>query len=153
MVNLIQDNAYQDEHYEFLIKSLSVLWLTLTQLTLTMASLMTTFFPVACADTLSKIGLLVKARRLALGLRQADITAAIGVSAHTLRKIEGGSALVDLRSFMLVLWRLGISETVFASLEGIEQTSQITRFSDDDDAHQSLASRRVRLAKPKPEEF
>ena len=59
-----------------------------------MASLMTTYFPVACADTLSKIGLLVKARRLALGLRQADLTAAIGVSAHTLRKIEGGSARV-----------------------------------------------------------
>lgn len=114
---------------------------------------MTTYFPVACADTLSKIGLLVKARRLALGLRQTDLTAATGVSAHTLRKIESGSELVDLRSFMLVLWRLGISDTVFASLEGIEQTSQITRFSDDDDAHQSLASRRVRLAKPKFEAF
>ncbi|MNO08125.1 hypothetical protein D3C81_2306220 [compost metagenome] len=60
---------------------------------------------------------------------------------------------MDLRSFMLVLWRLGISDTVFASLEGIEKTSQITRFSEDDDAHQRLASRRVRLAKPKPEEF
>lgn len=153
MVNLIFDNTYHGEYYASIIKSLSVLWLTLTQLMLTMASLMTTYFPVACADTLSKIGLLVKARRLALGLRQADLTATVGVSAHTLRKIEGGSALVDLRSFMLVLWRLGISETVFASLDGIEQTSQITRFSDDDDAHQSLASRRVRLAKPKPEEF
>ena len=60
---------------------------------------------------------------------------------------------MDLRSFMLVLWRLGISDTVFASLEGIEKTSQITRYSDDDVAHKILASRRVRLAKPKPEEF
>ena len=120
---------------------------------LVLVDFMDDFFPVACVDALSKIGLLVKARRLSLGLRQTDLTAAIGVSAHTLRKIEGGSARVDLRSFMLVLWRLGISDTVFASLEGIERTSQITRFSDDDDAHQSLASRRVRLAKPKPEEF
>ncbi|MEX5623583.1 transcriptional regulator, partial [Pseudomonas syringae] len=35
------------------------------------------FFPVACADTLSKIGLLVKAKRLSLGLRQTDLTVAI----------------------------------------------------------------------------
>lgn len=111
------------------------------------------FFPVACSDKLSKIGLLVKARRLALGLRQADLKLTLGVSAHTLRKIEGGSELVDLRSFMLVLWRLGLTETVFISLEGIENTSQITRYTNDEDSHQSLASKRVRLSKPKPEEF
>ncbi|MNO53134.1 hypothetical protein D3C76_435720 [compost metagenome] len=114
---------------------------------------MVAYFPVVCSDTLSKIGLLVKARRLALGLRQTDFKDTLGVSAHLLRKIESGSELVDLRSFMLVLWRLGISETVFASLDGIEKTSQITRFTQDDDAQQSIASRRVRLAKPKPEEF
>ncbi|WP_028633984.1 helix-turn-helix domain-containing protein [Pseudomonas parafulva] len=111
------------------------------------------FFPVACADTLGKIGLLVKARRLALGLRQADIKAAIGVSAHTLRKIESGSEQVDLRSFMLVLWRLGISDVVFTSLEGLEQASQVTRFTESVEGAQSLASRRVRLAKPKAEDF
>ena len=111
------------------------------------------FFPVACADTLSKIGLLVKARRLALGLRQADLKTAIGTSAHTLRKIESGSELVDLRSFMLVLWRLGITEVVFTSLKDIENSSEITRYSHHEDAHQSIASKRVRLSKPKPEDF
>jgi len=114
---------------------------------------MEAFFPVACADSLSKIGLLVKARRLALGLRQADITQAIGISAHTLRKIEGGAERVDLRAFMLVLWRLGLMEQVFASLDGVESSSQITRYVQDDDTYQSLASRRVRLVKPKPEDF
>ena len=120
---------------------------------LTKVSIMNAFFPVVCSDALVKIGLLVKARRLALGIRQADFKLSLGVSAHTLRKIETGSELVDLRSFMLVLWRLGIIETVFASLEGIEKTSQITRYTDDDDALRSLASRRVRLAKPRREEF
>lgn len=114
---------------------------------------MDNFFPVACADTLSKVGLLVKARRLSLGLRQADLKAAIGISAHTLRKIEGGSEFVDLRSFMLVLWRLGITDVVFSALEGIEHSSEITRHADHDDAHRSLAAKRVRLAKPKQEDF
>lgn len=111
------------------------------------------FFPVACSDTLSKIGLLVKARRLSLGLRQADLKTAIGISAHSLRKIESGSELVDLRSFMLVLWRLGITEQVFTSVKDIENTSEITRYSNDGNAHLSIASKRVRLAKSKPEDF
>jgi len=72
-------------------------------------------------DALSNIGLLVKAKRLSLALRQADLKAAIGISPHTLRKIESGSELVDLRSFMLVLWRLGIADVVFASLEGADR--------------------------------
>jgi len=114
---------------------------------------MNDFFPVSCADTLEKIGLLVKSRRLALGLRQADFKSSLGISEHTLRKIENGSALVDLRSFMLVLWRLGINETVFHSLEGIETTSQVARYVTDEDAYQSIASKRVRLPKPKAEDF
>jgi transcriptional regulator with XRE-family HTH domain len=114
---------------------------------------MNDFFPVVCADRLSKIGLLVKARRLALGVRQSDIKVTLGVSAHTLRKIEGGSELVDLRSFMLVLWKLGITEAVFASLEGVEKTSEITRFTDEGESHHSIATKRVRLPKPKPEDF
>ena len=118
-----------------------------------MVDLMPEYFPLTCADTLSKIGLLVKARRLALGVRQADLKAAIGVSAHTLRKIEGGSELVDLRSFMLVLWRLGISDTLFASLEGLENSSQITRFTQASDPFEGIATRRVRLSKPKPRAF
>lgn len=111
------------------------------------------FFPVACADKLNKIGLLVKAKRLALGIRQSDIKATIGVSQHTLRKIEGGSELVDLRSFMLVLWKLGITETVFASLDGIEKTSEITRFTVKGESHHGIATKRVRLPKSKPEDF
>lgn len=116
-------------------------------------SIMDEFFPVACSDNLSRIGLLVKARRLSLGMRQEDLRTSIGVSAHTLRKIEAGSEFVDLRSFMLVLWRLGITETVFASLEGIENTSEILRYARNEDAYQSIASKRVRLTKPKRENF
>ncbi|MFJ5295072.1 transcriptional regulator [Pseudomonas sp. NPDC088368] len=111
------------------------------------------FFPVACADKLSKIGLLVKARRLALGVRQSDLKVTLGVSEHTLRKIETGSERVDLRSFMLVLWRLGITETVFASLDGMEKTSEITRFTNEGETHHNIATKRVRLPKPKPEDF
>lgn len=120
---------------------------------LILVGLMDDFFPVACADRLNKIGLLVKARRLALGVRQSDLKATLGVSAHTLRKIEGGSELVDLRSFMLVLWRLGITETVFASLEGIEKTSEITRFTSEGESHHGIATKRVRLPKSRPEDF
>lgn len=116
-------------------------------------NLMEGFFPIACADRLSKIGLLVKARRLALGIRQSDLKVALGVSAHTLRKIENGSELVDLRSFMLVLWKLGITETVFASLDGIEKTSEITRFIDAGESHHGIATKRVRLPKSRPEDF
>jgi len=120
---------------------------------LTVVSFMDGFFPVACVDRLSKIGLLVKAKRLALGMRQSDLKVTLGVSEHTLRKIEGGSELVDLRSFMLVLWKLGITETVFASLEGIEKTSEITRFTSEGESHQAIATKRVRLPKSKPENF
>ncbi|MNL43137.1 hypothetical protein D3C87_1656380 [compost metagenome] len=118
-----------------------------------MVRIMKDFFPVACADTLSKIGLLVKARRLTSGMRQADFKSTLGISEHTLRKIENGSESVDLRSFMLVLWRLGLNESIFASLDGIETTSQITRYVTDEDAHQSIASKRVRLRKSKAEDF
>nr|WP_314484766.1 transcriptional regulator [uncultured Pseudomonas sp.] len=111
------------------------------------------FFPVACADMLMRVGMLVKTRRLALGIRQADIKTAIGVSPHLLRKVESGSPHVDLRSFMLVLWRLGINDTVFQSLEDIEHSSQVVRFAQPDNAPEQLAARRVRLPKPKPEAF
>ncbi|MEB0039498.1 MULTISPECIES: helix-turn-helix domain-containing protein [unclassified Pseudomonas] len=111
------------------------------------------FFPVGCGDSLSKIGLLVKAKRVDLGLRQTDLKTSLGISEHTLRKIENGSEHVDLRSFMLVLWRLGISEMLFSSLEGIENTSQMIRYAAHQDAQTNLASKRVRLSKPKAEDF
>lgn len=130
-----------------------MLWFTLLRLKLRLVHTMNDFFPVSCSDTLGRIGLLVKSRRLALGLRQSDLKSALGISEHILRKIENGSESVDLRSFMLVLWRLGINETVFASLEGVETTSQVARYVTDADAYQSIANKRVRLPKTKAEEF
>ncbi len=119
-----------------------------------MASIMKAFFPVGCSDTLSKIGLLIKARRLDLGLRQSDFRSSLGISEHTLRKIENGSELVELRSFMLVLWRLGIDEMIFSALDGVEQSSQITKhLTHKEDARASLSSKRVRLRKPRMEDF
>ncbi|KTS97003.1 hypothetical protein [Pseudomonas parafulva] len=111
------------------------------------------FFPVACADMLARVGMLVKAQRLALGIRQADIKAAIGISPHLLRKVEQGSPHVDLRSFMLVLWRLGINDTVFRTLEDVEHSAQMARFVQLEDDPELLSARRVRLPKPKPEAF
>ena len=118
-----------------------------------MVSVMNDFFPVGCSDTLSKIGLLVKAKRLDMGLRQSDFKSNLGISEHTLRKIENGSEQVDLRSFMLVLWRLGINEMIFGALDGIENTSQITKYATDEGRHTSLSSKRVRLSKPKAQDF
>lgn len=114
---------------------------------------MNAFFPVACSDSLSRIGLLVKARRLALGLRQSDLKQSLGVSEHTVRKIETGSELVDLRSFMLVLWRLGINEMVFNTLDGIENSSHISGLRQPDVSIENIGSKRVRLKRPKAEDF
>ncbi|WP_407317026.1 hypothetical protein [Pseudomonas sp. nanlin1] len=60
---------------------------------------------------------------------------------------------MDLRSFMLVLWRLGINDTLFASMDGIEDPSLVTRYAKGENTRESIASRRVRLVKSKPEEF
>ncbi|MBI6926103.1 transcriptional regulator [Pseudomonas putida] len=111
------------------------------------------FFPVACADMLMRVGLLVKAQRLALGIRQADIKAAFGISPHLLRKVEQGSPNVDLRSFMLVLWRLGINDTVFRTREDVEHSAQMARIVQPEDDPAQLSARRVRLPKSKPEAF
>lgn len=113
---------------------------------------MNDFFPVACADTLASIGLLVKARRLSQGLRQSDLKEHAGVSEHTVRKIEAGSSGVDLRAFMLVLWKLGITDKVFAGLSNIESASEVTRFVHDGNPYKTLHSKRVRLPKPKVED-
>ena len=53
----------------------------------------------------------------------------------------------------LVLWKLGITETVFSSLDGLEKTSEITRFTDDGESHHGIATKRVRLPRSKPEDF
>ena len=88
-----------------------------------------------------------------VGLRQKDLKASPGISSHTLRKIESGSEAADLRSFMLVLCRLGITDTLIAPLDGIEQASEVTLYAVGKNKRGSIARRRVPLAKLKPENF
>ncbi|TVT83212.1 helix-turn-helix transcriptional regulator [Pseudomonas sp. H3(2019)] len=74
---------------------------------------MSNFFPLDCAESLIKIGLLAKRRRQERGLRQKDLAKLVGVAAGTLGKIEAGDPVVELRTFMLVLWHLGLLSEVF----------------------------------------
>ncbi|MFW0756109.1 helix-turn-helix domain-containing protein [Pseudomonas sp. H11T01] len=60
-----------------------------------------------------KIGLLAKKRRQERGLRQKDLAKLVGVSAGTIGKIEAGDPVVELRTFMLVLWHLGLLSEIF----------------------------------------
>lgn len=70
-------------------------------------------FPLACADKLMKLGLLAKNRRLERKIRQKDLSAQSGVSVTTIAKIEAGTPTVEMRSYMLVLWYLGLLDEVF----------------------------------------
>ncbi|ACO76593.1 transcriptional regulator, XRE family [Azotobacter vinelandii CA] len=70
-------------------------------------------FPLACADRLESIGLLVKARRLERKIRQKDLAALTGLSTTTLGKIEAGTPTVEMRGYMTVLWHLGLLDEVF----------------------------------------
>lgn len=74
---------------------------------------MTSFFPLDCSESLINIGLVVKKRRQERGLRQKDLAKRVGVSAGTLGKIEAGDPVVELRTFMLVLWHLGLLAEIF----------------------------------------
>lgn len=74
---------------------------------------MTDYFPLECADSLLAIGVLVKQRRLQHKQRQKDLAHSLSMSERTVRKIEAGDASVELRSFMLVLWHLGLIDEVF----------------------------------------
>ncbi|WP_349568660.1 helix-turn-helix domain-containing protein [Azotobacter salinestris] len=73
-------------------------------------------FPLACADKLESIGLLVKARRLERKIRQKDLAALTGLSTTTLGKIEAGIPTVEMRGYMTVLWHLGLLDEVFQEL-------------------------------------
>ncbi|UVL83719.1 transcriptional regulator [Pseudomonas sp. B21-028] len=84
---------------------------------------MNEFFPIECADSLHAIGVLVKSRRLQSRQRQKDLAASLAVSERTVRKIEAGDPSVELRSFMLVLWQLGLTQEVFQSRQQIEASS------------------------------
>ncbi len=46
-------------------------------------------------------------------MRQKDLAKQVGVATGTLGKIEAGEAIVELRTFMLVLWHLGLLSEVF----------------------------------------
>ncbi|MDH1630429.1 helix-turn-helix domain-containing protein [Pseudomonas mosselii] len=70
-------------------------------------------FPLACADRLMKIGLLAKTRRLERKIRQKDLATQTGLSITTLAKIEAGTPTVEMRSYMIALWHLGLLDEVF----------------------------------------
>lgn len=70
-------------------------------------------FPLACADRLMKIGLLAKNRRLERKIRQKDLAAQSGLSITTLAKIEAGTPTVEMRSYMIALWHLGLLDETF----------------------------------------
>ncbi|WP_312936404.1 helix-turn-helix transcriptional regulator [Pseudomonas sp.] len=72
-----------------------------------------TVFPLACSDRLMKIGLLAKTRRLERKIRQKDLSAQCGLSVTTLAKIEAGAPTVEMRSYMIALWYLGLLNEVF----------------------------------------
>jgi transcriptional regulator with XRE-family HTH domain len=70
-------------------------------------------FPLACADKLLLIGLLIKSRRLERKIRQKDLAGMTGLSKATLGKIEAGTPTVEMRGYMIVLWHLGLLDEVF----------------------------------------
>ncbi|MCY1407859.1 transcriptional regulator, y4mF family [compost metagenome] len=70
-------------------------------------------FPLACAEQLENMGVLVKNRRLERKIRQKDIADAVGISTQTLSKIETGVPSVEMRAYMVVLWHLGLLGDVF----------------------------------------
>lgn len=105
---------------------------------------MSDFFPIECADRLHAIGLLVKSRRLQSRQRQKDLALSVSISERTLRKIEAGDASVELRSFMLVLWHLGLTVDIFQTIDTRELASRSP-------AHDVRLAQRVRLPRPKGE--
>lgn len=102
---------------------------------------MNDFFPIDCADNLLTIGSLVKSRRLQNRQRQRDLAASLAISERTVRKIEAGDPSVELRSFLLVLWQLGLTQEVFQSRQQIEASSLASA--------QVSRNARVRLANAK----
>jgi transcriptional regulator with XRE-family HTH domain len=106
---------------------------------------MSQFFPVDCSATLQRIGLLVKASRLDQGIRQLDVVSRLGVPEKVVRRIEKGDPAVSVRSLMLVLWNLGLTEKVFHSMEGT--SISFLALQEDTDG------RRVRPRRIKAEDF
>ncbi|MCU1732477.1 MULTISPECIES: helix-turn-helix domain-containing protein [unclassified Pseudomonas] len=100
---------------------------------------MTSIFPLACADRLEKIGLLVKTRRLERKIRQKDLAAQTGLSTATLGKIESGAPSVEIRSYMTALWHLGLLDDAFqdpgvptVAPRATEHRVRLRKFSEED---------------------
>jgi transcriptional regulator with XRE-family HTH domain len=106
---------------------------------------MNQFFPVDCSSTLQRIGLLVKASRLDQGIRQLDVVSRLGVPEKVVRRIEYGDPSVSVRSLMLVLWNLGLTDKVFRSFE--DTSVSFLEMKED------TSGRRVRRRHSKPEDF
>ncbi|MDF0729131.1 helix-turn-helix transcriptional regulator [Pseudomonas entomophila] len=98
-----------------------------------------TVFPLACADRLINIGLLIKTRRLERKIRQKDLAKQTGLSTTTLGKIEAGAPSVEMRGYMVALWHLGLLDEAFHALPvpspasyATEHRVRLKRFSEDD---------------------
>jgi len=96
-------------------------------------------FPLMCTDRLTKIGLLIKTRRLERRFRQKDLAAQSGLSITTLSKIEAGTPTVEMRSYMTALWHLGLLDDVFKEIPETspapyttEHRVRLKRISEDD---------------------
>lgn len=96
-------------------------------------------FPLACAEQLVNIGLLIKTRRLERKIRQKDLADQTGLSVTTLGKIEAGVPSVEIRGYMTALWHLGLLNEVFRDLSvpspapyATEHRVRLKRFSEED---------------------
>lgn len=97
------------------------------------------YFPIECSQTLQRIGLRIKQKRLETRMRQSDLADRIGVSAPTIGKLEAGERGVELGTFMMALWQLGLLHELIGEVEAPpKRTTEV---------------RRVRLRKVKKEDF
>ncbi len=106
---------------------------------------MMSFFPVDCSATLQRIGLLIKANRLAQNIRQLDVVSRLGVPEKVLRRIEKGDPSVNVGAWMLVLWNLGLMDQVFRPAD--ETSISVLALKED------TTGRRARVRRAKAEDF
>ncbi|GAB3370498.1 helix-turn-helix domain-containing protein [Azotobacter armeniacus] len=96
------------------------------------------FFPLECRKILENIGTRIRRKRLESRMRQADLARNIGVSAPTIGRIEAGDRKVETGTLLLVLWQLGLLDELIGKVP--PPPAETTQ-------------RRVRLGKPKQDEF
>ncbi|MGE7994173.1 helix-turn-helix domain-containing protein [Pseudomonas sp. NPDC089554] len=104
-----------------------------------MEGLKMSVFPLACAERLKIMGLLIKNRRLERKIRQIDLARQTGLSTSTLGKIEAGAPSVEMRCYMTVLWHLGLLDEAFQNIPvpslasyATEHRVRLKRFSEED---------------------